>query len=471
VRGLLVGFASLLLLAGCTDDSSPADQPSATTSTGESPATVGSGTGPDLALGPCSDELSDGFKCGRLTVPLDHSKPDGETLALPVIVQDGPDDAPIFLDLTGGPGQPGVIFAERVSERLGPALAGRRLVMFDQRGTGGTAIECPGLQTEMGWNDLITPSVAATDQCSDFLGEDRAFYATQDTVDDIDLLRQALGADTLTVDGTSYGTYVAEHYALSYPERVDHLVLDSVVPHEWTAEGTLQLPNVAGVRRVLRMVCRESRCDTDPLADIATLVKRGEDAPRLLNLMAVISVASGTDMSFVPDMLHLAVRGNRRFLDGWLGGVSEPPLPEEYSAGLHAATVCLDQQHQPWGGSDADQAVRAAAVRRVEAELTAAETYPFGPAAVVDQGLVAECEPWGETPPDEVSQDRMLPDVPTLILVGDHDLSTPWEWAKAEIRVTPHPQVLVVRGTGHSVQSHADEFPQVLRRLESFLAS
>jgi pimeloyl-ACP methyl ester carboxylesterase len=219
------------------------------------------------------------------------------------------------------------------------------------------------------------------------------------------------------------------------------------------------------------MVCRESKCDTDPLADIATLVKRGEDAPRLMNLMAVISVASGTDMEFVPDMLHRAVLGNRRFLDGWLQGVSEPPPTEEYSAGLHAATVCLDQQHQPWGGSDADEATRAAAVQRVEAGLTAAETYPFGPAAVVDQGLVAECEPWGETPPDEVSKDRMLPDVPTLILVGDHDLSTSWEWAKAEIRVTPHPQVLVVRGTGHSVQSHAGEFPQVLRRLESFLAS
>jgi len=209
VRGLLVGFASLLLLAGCTDGSPSADPSDPTTDPAPESTMTGSRTTPDLALGPCTGDLRSGFHCGTLAVPLDHAKPDGETLELPVIVQDGPADAPYFLNLTGGPGQPGVSFAGRIAARLKPALAGRRLVMFDQRGTGGTAIECPRLQTEMGWNDLLTPSKAATDQCSDLLGVDRAFYATQDTVDDIDLLRQALGADTLTVDGTSYGTYVA----------------------------------------------------------------------------------------------------------------------------------------------------------------------------------------------------------------------------------------------------------------------
>ena len=36
----------------------------------------------------------------------------------------------------------------------------------------------------------------------------------------------------LSVDGVSYGMFVAERYAISHPDRVSRLVLDSVVLHE-----------------------------------------------------------------------------------------------------------------------------------------------------------------------------------------------------------------------------------------------
>jgi len=49
----------------------------------------------------------------------------------------------VLVFLTGGPGQPGVPFAPRLAGRLGPALRGYRLVMFDQRGTGAGALDCP----------------------------------------------------------------------------------------------------------------------------------------------------------------------------------------------------------------------------------------------------------------------------------------------------------------------------------------
>jgi len=461
MRAQLVVVAVAALLAGC---SAPTSQPSPAAPT----ATVAADSG-SLGLKACTGDLPAGFRCGRLTVPLDHTEPGGASLRLPVIVQDGPPDAPIFLDLTGGPGQPGVSFAADFADRMAPVLEGRRLVMFDQRGTGGTAIDCPGLQTEMGWNDLTTPSEAAVGQCSDHLGDDRAFYGTQDTVDDIELLRIALGVETMTVDGTSYGSYVAARYAVTHPDHVDHLVLDSVVPHTWTDAGTLGLANIRAVRRVLRMICDETRCAGDPLADIATLIERGQDGPELFNLLAVISVAQGTDMTFLPIMLQQAVHGDRQWLDGWLDGVAEDPPVDEYSAGLHAATLCLDQR-LPWGDSDTPVAERKATLRRIEATLTPAQTYPFDAATVVDQGLLSECATWGRTPPDEVVRARSLPDVPTLFLMGDHDLSTSMEWARQEVRVAPDKSVLVVEGAGHSVQSHAAEFPQVLRRMERFLA-
>ena len=84
---------------------------------------------------------------------------------------------------------------------------------------------------------------------------------------------------------------------------------------------------------------------------------------------------------------------------------------------------------------------------------------------------MGECVDWGLTPPDEESDARELPDVPTLFLIGDHDLSTSWEWARQEVRVAPDPTVMVVKGAGHGVQGAADEFPEVLTRIQSFLSS
>ena len=152
LSGVLAG------LSGCTSSDEPDSQP------GQRPADRDDGGRTRaLELSPCDgDDLPDGFGCGELTVPLDHADPGGRTLALPVIVQDGAADAPVLLNLTGGPGQPGVPFAGAFAEGMGPVLEGRRLVMFDQRGTGGTAIDCPGLQAEMGWNDLTRASEAGS---------------------------------------------------------------------------------------------------------------------------------------------------------------------------------------------------------------------------------------------------------------------------------------------------------------------
>lgn len=407
-----------------------------------------------------------GFDCGRLTVPLDHARPRGVKLHLPVAVQGG--DAPVLLVLTGGPGQGGVAFVPRVAQRLAPLLHDRRLVMLDQRGTGGTALDCPGLQQQMGETDLVAPTRQAVQQCSARLGPARAFYGTQDTVADLDVLRRALGAQTWAVDGTSYGSYVAERYALAHPRNVDHLVLDSVVPHTWTVAGSLQLASFTAVRRVLTLVCHEQGCTTDPVADLATLVRRGEDGPALLNLLAVISVVRG-DMAFVPGMLHDAVEGDRGLLDGWLNGIVRPVPDGVFSQGLHAATLCADQ-HEPWGGPDTPVAGRGPALARTESRLTRQQTWPFDPQTAVDNGLVQVCRWWAPMPRDAEVHSRDLPPVPTLFLMGDHDLSTPLEWARQEVPLAPRRQVLVVHGAGHSVHSQVDAHPEVLRALERFLS-
>ncbi len=115
---------------------------------------------------------------------------------------------------------------------LDPAvLREYRLVMFDQRGTGPTGIDCAELQTAVGGSDFLTPPADAVQACARKLGSARDFYGTPDTVEDIELLRKFLKQDRITLDGTSYGSFTAAQYGLKYPDHVRSLVLDSVVPH------------------------------------------------------------------------------------------------------------------------------------------------------------------------------------------------------------------------------------------------
>lgn len=223
----------------------------------------------------------------------------------------------ILLMLSGGPGQPGVSLVGRVKAYLEPEVLGSyQMVMFDQRSTGSGAIDCPELQEAVGGSDLRTPPADAVAACALQLGQARDFYGTPDTVRDIDLLRRALGAEQFTLNGISYGTFTAEHYALRYPEHVRAVVLDSVVPHQ--GFNPLIIEGMTATARVLHEACAvDAACITDPAADLAWLVRHGQvggeplDTTRLLDALAIVSLNS-VDPTFsgVPELLHAARNGD-----------------------------------------------------------------------------------------------------------------------------------------------------------------
>jgi pimeloyl-ACP methyl ester carboxylesterase len=68
----------------------------------------------------------------------------------------------------------------------------------------------------------------------------------------------------LTLDGVSYGSYVAEQFALAHPAQVSRLVLDSVVP-SWNVDP-FQLASMRETATVLRAVCAAQGCAFDPAA-------------------------------------------------------------------------------------------------------------------------------------------------------------------------------------------------------------
>jgi len=433
--------------------------------------TAGAGTAAAPALTgahPCPG-LS-GFTCSTLTVPLDHSGRVPGTLRLAVAAADTTGaERGILLFLTGGPGQPGIPAVSRIASRLAPVLAAYRLVMVDQRGTGAGAIRCPELQREVGTSDIAAPSPGAVRACAAVLGATRGLYSTRDSVADLDALRRALGASTWTIDGVSYGTFVAERYALAHPGNVRALVLDSVLPHvDPQADDALYVTGLRAVARVLRAACSDLNCGYDPAGDLAWVVRHGIAPVPVWDAIVTYEFVD-PEYQLMLDVIHRARHGDAGPLRALIAQVhvGAAATPEFFSSGLHAATLCADLR-LPWASTTPPARRPALLARRLKA-LPDSAFWPFTRAASAGNGLLKTCEQWPVTPavPGPAPAAK-LPPVPVLILNGDHDLSTPVEWAREEARLAPNGKLVVVRGASHSVQSR-EQGGTGLAALRSFL--
>ena len=404
-------------------------------------------------------------------MPLDHAGQARGTLTLAVGAASGR-AAPhgVLLFLTGGPGQPGIPFLTRIRTRLRSELAGYRLVMFDQRGTGAGALQCPGLQRAAGASDLTVVPDAIVAACARAIGADRRYYATAETVADIDALRIAFGARRLTFDGVSYGTFVAERYALAHPTHVARLVLDSVVPQ--AGADPLYRAALSESGRVLRSVCSAGRCGWDPAADLAAVVTRLRDGPAVLDALVADSVAAPAFPGLL-DAVHAARAGRPAALEALLATVErDEAVPASFlSQGLHESTICLELA-PPWDPAES-RARRAAALDALAGSVPEQSLYPFDRATARGNGLAEGCLGWPPTQPPAVGDGAaaaQLPPVPVLLLSGGRDLSTPRAWARAEAALAPDGQLLEVPGAGHSVQLRARD-PAVRRAVARFLGS
>jgi pimeloyl-ACP methyl ester carboxylesterase len=416
----------------------------------------------------CPDQP--GFTCSTLRVPLDHAGQTGGTLRLAVGVataRAAPDGDVLFL--TGGPGQPGIPFLTRIQTRLRTELEGYRLVMLDQRGTGARALECPALQSAAGASDLTVVPAATVAACARSIGDARRYYSTAETVADIEALRAALGARRLTLDGVSYGTFVAERYALEYPTHVARIVLDSVVPQ--AGVDPLYRAALSASARVLRSVCAAQRCGWDPGADLSAVVNHLHDGPAVLDALVADSVAA-PDFPGVLEALHAARAGRPAALDALLAAVrrGEAAPARFLSQGLHESTICLELA-PPWDPAE-PSAERAATLGTLGASTPETDLYPFERATATGNGLAQGCVAWPAIHPPAVPDGvpaAKLPPVPTLLLSGLRDLSTPLEWARGEAAMAPDGQLLEVPSAGHSVQLRAHD-PAVRLAVARFLS-
>jgi pimeloyl-ACP methyl ester carboxylesterase len=409
------------------------------------------------------------WECATLRVPLDHSGGQPGSIDLHVErIGDGEPAGGALFALSGGPGQPAANLTEDFNRALG-GLGGRDLIVYDQRGTGQSgALRCPEIQ-----NTDMTDAGDEAAACARRLGPRRAFYTTRDTVADIEALRRELGVERISLYGVSYGTKVALAYAATHPDRVERLILDSVVG--WpSGPDAFNRPTTAAMPRVLRALCR-GRCDpitADPAADLARVVDRiardglagtafdGRGRPRRVRIRRgdLFSMLLFGDLlpairGDLPAAYASAVRGDTALLARFgyrprgLDDVPGQPATE-YSQGLYATTMC-EESELPWDRTTPFEDRRAQA--RERAALLPGDAFePFDRESAANSDLIRMCERWPTGPDAPATPTGPLPDVPVLIMNGEADLRTPLEDARALAELFPR-STLVTDAVGHSV--------------------
>jgi pimeloyl-ACP methyl ester carboxylesterase len=435
-------------------------------------AVVASAPAAPLAFGPCGTSAE--FACAHLAVPLDPSGAVPGTITLSIRRHRAPvgEARSAVIALAGGPGQSAIPFSEDFVETLGPVAATRDVIIFDQRGTGQShPLTCRSLEHPA----LFRAIGAAVAACAAQLGRGRSFYTSAESVADIEAIRQAGGYEKVVLYGTSYGTKVAELYAEEHPDRVEALILDSVVgpngPDPYSRSTFRAVP------RVLHALCASGNCrgiTRDPVRDLDRLVdriRRGPLSGRAINGRGrphPIPITSGELLSLLVagDLAPVLRAELLTDVRAAAGGDSSPlarllqmagPVISEreereslgVDGALYFATTC-EEQRFPWSRS-VSPGRRLREATAIANSIPAATFAPFAPATALQLGDFSACAGWPYSSQLAPPASAPLPAVPTLILSGTLDLRTPNSDARALAASIPGSQLVTVPFTGHSV--------------------
>ncbi len=440
--------------------------------------------GAALPFAPCTSLA--GFTCASLAVPLDRSGKVAGTIALPIERKSAGtiQTQSAVIALAGGPGQAANPLGEQLAAAIAPALSSHDLLVFDQRGTGhASPLNCP-IFNDVAALEKATESTLGSliELCALQIGQARGSFTTQESVEDIESIRHTTGYKKLVLYGTSYGTKVALEYAERYPQHVEALVLDSVVPS--SGPEAFGIDRLQAITPVLTELCANRACagiTTSPVGELAKLLARlrkhrlsgsafdgaGKRHAVSMGELDVLNILQAGDLNpalraLLPAAVHSALNGDpdpllrlNLIAEGLVPSVpinrereGERVGNEEENNALFITTSC-EETLFPWQRAATAQTKLAEATNALHG-LPSSDFYPFDTTTALQSSLVPVCDAWPDASPPPPTASP-LPNVPALILSGEQDLRTPTSGAKAVAALIPDAQVLTVPFTGHSV--------------------
>ena len=423
---------------------------------------------------------------GTLQVPENRSGPRSRTIELAFVrfPSTAKHPAPPIVYLAGGPGNSGIAAARGSRFPLFMALRSvADIIALDQRGIGASvpALDCeersdypmdrPG---DRGlWLDLVLGKCRSCAQSWRVRGVDLDGYTVSESADDLDALRAALGAESITLWGISYGTTLGLDFMRRHPTRAHRAILagieglDDMVKRPGQVDSMLHVistlasrdsavgRDVPDMERVMReqlrvlegrpMSVRIDNVATKDTTDSVTVVLGPYDYR-----WALYQLLGTKDYEWVPGFVWSLADGDPRTERWWAGIVAR----ERRSGIGTAVTYCTDC------ASGASPARRA----RVSAEAPGAVIQDVANILYPDV-----CDAWGVRDLGEAFR-RPLVDcrVPTLFISGTLDVRTPpaqAEAVRAGFRTSTH---LQIDGATHSDPLFLSS-PRILDLMLEFL--
>lgn len=483
-----------LALAGCSGGSSgggATDQTasgggssSADSSAGASSAAASAGATTPADLAKFYDQKLKWSDCGQaqcadLVVPLDYSKPGGQTIKLAIDKVPATGDKKGSLVVNpGGPGGSGVDYAAAAASGYVVSKDVRSsydVVGFDPRGVQRSApITCYGdaqmdkyLAADPTPDDAAEQQAAATESrdfgkaCVAKTGDLIKHVSTVEVAKDMDVLRAALGDDKLNYLGKSYGTFIGSTYAGLFPKRVGRFVLDGVVPPDIT--GTeMGLGQAKGFEQATRAYVRDcvaqGSCPLganldDGMARIRKFLKDVDakplkvtgqgDVTQLTEGWATMGIAEAMyDKGSWPtltDAFQAAFNGSGDKLMALADQYAERDSDGTYNGNIMQAlnaVNCLDRA----GSSNL-------ATYRKDAKTFAKAAPTWGP--MLAWGGLA-CGEWPIKATGKPERITAKGSGPILVVGTTRDPATPYDWAQRLAKELDNGHLLTYDGDGHT---------------------
>ncbi|MCF0091265.1 alpha/beta hydrolase [Micromonospora sp. MH99] len=415
----------------------------------------------------CPERPDDpGTRCGTLRLPVDWTRPGGETFQLALARHTATDPAArigVLVFNPGGPGLSGVDVALTADSQLGPDVLRRfDIIGFDPRGTVRSApVRCssallarhpslaPADATE--YERLRTYNRQLREDCRAHSGPLFDHLDSVSVARDTDAIRAALGERQLSFYQWSYGTLIGQSYAELFPDRVRALVMDSVMDHsqevrEYSRSGAAS--NEALFHEFVAWCERNPGCalhgrDVPALfdrlmrrADAGTLVDAGTGAKLSWFELGFATFVNFFDATWA-DLASMLLALER----GEASSIASPMVPVDPDTDLTEYALpafCQDWSLPVDGFAEWN--------RYLELSRAAAPHLRASPLAV---RFTAICLGWTANNPQH--QLRVRTSAPLLVLNGRYDPATPYDGAQRVVRqLGSQGHLLTYEGSGHA---------------------
>lgn len=409
----------------------------------------------------CPEILPDiEMTCGELTVPVDHDEPDGDTFSLPYVqlpaLGDSPEAEPLVF-MQGGPGFSTLatipLFLEYAEFRQD-----RDMIFLEQRGTDPTGVF---LRCEPNLSTLDDIQECRDGHIAD--GIDLSAFTTLNAAKDLALLRANLGIERWHLLGASYGTTLAMVVMDNDPDGTASVILDAptapdVIIYNADIESLLN-----AFSRVFADCAADADCDSrntdlfnthlanfqqlsDQPWDIATTDLAELFGPTV-NQESYIGVSvellqgqPGALPAFVTAVADRDVDAIRAFADD--NDNADDPTESDlqmadpgFAQGLNYSIYCAEEA--PFFDRNANQ-------------IETVDEWPVGTVEFLLQPVEQICEIWNVEPAHAGDVDQITSAIPTLILAGEYDFTTPLRQGEIAAAGLSDVELIEVPSTGHT---------------------